>query len=81
MPIQLFNKQKELTVNNILSRASEMGSPTNPPWASGSDKTRGQGSFVPLTGGLDLWGSLQLAEDRTFEPPSTKMVSLARHNI
>ena len=27
----------------ILSRASEAGSPTNPPWALGSDKTRGQG--------------------------------------
>ena len=30
---------------NILSRASEAGSPTN---RSGSDKTRGQGSFGPL---------------------------------
>ena len=30
---------------NILSRASEVGSPTNPPWAPGSDKTRGQGSL------------------------------------
>ncbi len=28
----------------ILSRASKVGSPTNPPWAPGSDKTRGQGS-------------------------------------
>ncbi len=36
----------------ILSRASEMGSPTNPPWAPGSDKTQGQGSFGPFTGGL-----------------------------
>ncbi len=26
----------------ILSRASEVGSPTNPPWAPGSDKTRGK---------------------------------------
>ncbi len=31
-----------------ISRASEVGSPTNPPWAPGSDKTRGQGSFGPL---------------------------------
>ncbi len=38
----------------ILSRASEAGYPTNPPWAPGSDKTRGQGSFGPFTGGLDL---------------------------
>ncbi len=37
---------------NILSRASEAGSPTNPPWAPGSDKTRGQESFGPFTGGL-----------------------------
>ncbi len=29
----------------ILSRASEVGSPINPPWAPGSDKTWGQGSF------------------------------------
>ncbi len=36
---------------NILSRASEAGSPTNRP---GSDKTRGQGSFGPSTGGPDL---------------------------
>ncbi len=46
----------------ILSRASEVGSPTNPPWAPGSDKTRGQGSFGPFTGGPDLLGSLQPAE-------------------
>ena len=38
----------------ILSRASEVGSPTNRP---GSDKTRGQGSFGPSTGGPDLRGS------------------------
>ncbi len=44
---------------NILSRASEAGSPTN---RSGSDKTRGQGSFGPSTGGPDLQGSLQPAE-------------------
>ena len=31
----------------ILSHASEMGSPSNPPWALGSDKTKGQGSFGP----------------------------------
>ncbi len=31
----------------ILSRVSEVGSPTNPPWAPGSNKTRGQGSFGP----------------------------------
>ena len=36
---------------NILSRASEAGFPTNRP---GSDKTRGQGSFGPSTGGPDL---------------------------
>ncbi len=36
---------------NILSRASEAGSPTNRP---GSDKTRNQGSFGPSTGGPDL---------------------------
>ncbi len=36
----------------VLSHASEVGSPTNPPWAPGSDKTRGQGSFGRLTKGL-----------------------------
>ena len=35
----------------ILSPASEAGSPTNRP---GSDKTWGQGSFGPFTGGPDL---------------------------
>ena len=44
---------------HILSRASEAGSPTN---RLGSDKTRGQGSFGPSTGGPDLQGSLQSAE-------------------
>ncbi len=38
----------------VLSRSCEVGSPTNPPWAPGSDKTRGQGSFGPFTGGLNL---------------------------
>ena len=38
----------------MLSRASEVGSPTNSPWAPGSDKTRGQGSFGPFTGGLPI---------------------------
>ncbi len=37
---------------NVLSRASELGSPTNPPWAPGSDMTRGLGSFGQFTGGL-----------------------------
>ena len=41
-----------------MSRASEAGSPTNRP---GSDKTQGQGSFGPSTGGPDLLGSLQPA--------------------
>ncbi len=42
-----------------LSRASAAGSPTNRP---GSDKTQGQESFGPSTGGPDLQGSLQHAE-------------------
>ncbi len=37
-----------VTIYYILSRASEVGSPTNPPWAPGSDKTQGQGSFGPF---------------------------------
>ncbi len=39
-----------------LSRASEAGSPTNGP---GSDKTQGQGSFGPSTGGPDLYKNLK----------------------
>ena len=50
------------TIYSILSRASEAGSPTNRP---GSDKTQGQGSFGPSTGGPDLQGSLQPAELNT----------------
>ncbi len=38
----------------ILSCVSEAGSPTNRP---GSDKTLGQGSFGPSTGGSDLQGN------------------------
>ena len=43
----------------MLLRASEASCPTN---RSGSDKTRGQGSFGPSTGGPDLQGSLQPTE-------------------
>ncbi len=67
---------------NILSRASEVGSPTSPPWAPGSDKTRGQGSFGPFTGGLvPNLTILAIATDkklkkkemdRTFDPLFTK---------
>ncbi len=39
-----------IIITHILSSASEAGSPTN---RSGSDKTRGQGSFGPSTGGPD----------------------------
>ncbi len=39
----------QIIIQYILSRASEAGSPTNRP---GSDKTQGQGSFGPSTGGL-----------------------------
>ncbi len=38
----------------VLSSASEVGSPTNPPWALDSDKARGQGSFGPFTGELAI---------------------------
>ncbi len=38
-------------LSNILSHASEAGSPTNRP---GSDKTQGQGSLGPSTGEPDL---------------------------
>ncbi len=41
-----------LARHNILSRASEAGSPTNRP---GSDKTRGQGSFGLSTGGFAFY--------------------------
>ncbi len=35
--------------------ACQRGGVSNkPPWASGSDKTRGQGSFGPFTGGRSL---------------------------
>ncbi len=46
----------------ILWPASKVWSPTNQSGLWGSDKTRGQGSFGPLTGALDLQGSLQPAE-------------------
>ncbi len=52
--IIMWYKNKAFTVVKILSRASEVGSPINPPWAPGSNKTRGQGSFGPSTGGPHL---------------------------
>ncbi len=40
--------------------ACQRGGVSNkPPWAPGSDKTRGQGSFGPFTGGLDLFNYLE----------------------
>ncbi len=56
--ISLSNLQM-LARANILSRAIKAGSPTN---RSGSDKTRGQKSFGPSTGGPDLQGSLKRNE-------------------
>ncbi len=38
------------------------GVSNEPPWAPGSEKRWGQGSFGPFTGGVDLRGSLQPAE-------------------
>ncbi len=60
MSVAMFMRQIPLSMHiKILSRASEAGSPRN---RSGSDKTRGQGSFGLSTGGPDLQGSLQPAE-------------------
>ena len=42
----LFNNKPAFhNLSIILSRASELGSPTNPPWAPGSNKTWGKGSL------------------------------------
>ncbi len=46
----------------ILSRANEVGSPTNPPWAPGSDKTQGQGSYKKI----------KKETKHTFDPLFTK---------
>ncbi len=40
---------KVILRRTILSRTSEVEYPTNPPWAPGSDKTWGQGSFGLFT--------------------------------
>ena len=54
--------------------ACQRGGVSNkPPWAPGSDKTPGQGSFGPFKGGLDLaiitQEKLKKREtDRTFDP-------------
>ncbi len=55
---------------NILSRASEVGSPTNPPWAPGSDKTRGQGSFDFFS--HNYLQKFKKETDCTFDPLFTK---------
>ena len=47
----------------------------NPPWAPGSDKTQGQGSFAPFTGGLlaiTTEKEFKIETDRTFDPLFTK---------
>ncbi len=49
---------------HVLSRASEVGSPTNPPWAPGSDKTQGQGSFGLFTGGLAIIAYTKIKKKR-----------------
>ena len=49
---------------NVLSRASEVGSPTSSPWAPGSDKTR-----VPA---ITTDKNLKKETDRTFDPLFTK---------
>ncbi len=50
----------------ILSCAREVGSPTNPPWAPSSDKTRGQGSFGLF---ITTYKNLKKKTNRTFDPP------------
>ncbi len=57
--VQIFkSEQCSYLLKDIVS-CQRGGSPTN---RSGSDKTRGQGSFGPSTGVPDLQGSLQPAE-------------------
>ena len=46
-----------IIISNIMSRASEVGSPTNHPGV----RAAGSGILGPFTGGLDLRGSLQPA--------------------
>ncbi len=51
--------------------ACQRGGVSNkPPWAPGSDKTLGQGSFDPFTGGPIQ--NLKKETDRTFDPLFTK---------
>ncbi len=60
----------------VLSCAGKAGFPTN---RLGSDKTRGQGSFSPSTGGPDLQGSLQPAE--LTKAPQDFTVSDLEHKL
>ncbi len=49
------NSIKESSESGLYIVACQRGGVSNkPPWAPGSDKTQGQGSFGPFTGGLDL---------------------------
>ncbi len=65
------------------------GVSNKPPRATGSDKTRDQGSFVPFTGGLNLDKAnlirlpkiLKRRTDRTLDPFYLDRINLARHNI
>ncbi len=57
--------------DTILSSASEVGSPTIPPWAPGSDKTQGLGSFGPFTGGLAVITYKKIKKKRTIHLTKT----------
>ena len=63
-------------ISYTLSRASEAGSPTNSP---ASDKTQGQASLGPSTGGPDIHGSLQPAE--LTKTPQDFTVSDVEHEL
>ncbi len=59
------------TVSTILSHASEAGSPTN---RTGSDKTRGQGSFGPSTGGHLTIDELDYYLDKIFKKETNRIL-------
>ncbi len=52
-----LNKDADKIYCRVPTRWGLLQTTNKPPWAPGSDKAQGQGSFGSFTGGLDLRGA------------------------
>ena len=73
---KIFSVESHLTLvpapgHKILTACQRGGVSNKPPWAPGSDKTRGQGSFGPFTGGLPNLTILAITTYKKFKKKRT----------